>query len=49
MDYVAGNSKGQGINGNVGPCRGGGKEGGPAAFIGGEARLVVTSGLMATL
>jgi hypothetical protein len=33
----------------MGPRRGGGKEGGPTAFVGEEARLMVANGFTATL
>jgi hypothetical protein len=44
-----GNSKWRGIIGNAGPHQGEGKEGGPAAFVGGEAHLMVADRLTATL
>jgi hypothetical protein len=49
MNYLMATVRGRGITGNVGPHRGGGKEGGPVAFVGGEARLMVTDSLTTTL
>jgi hypothetical protein len=41
--------RGRGNTGNAGPRRGEGGEGGPMAFVDGEACLMVTDGLTATL